>query len=171
MGDHHSFTLIKDDLVFFRGEKSLCSNFYRSPFTDPETGYRFLTVEHYYQFHKALYSGDQQSQLEILRTDEAYKVQRIGHQIKNLNRSGWEERKISVLYKGLKLKFSDPILKNKLREYYVSSPTNRKFIEISKSNYWGCSYKMVVNNSKNADLYGRNNMGKLLTKLDNELFQ
>lgn len=68
-------------------------------------------------------------------------------------RPDWEDIKLDVMEKVLRIKFSDPTLKQKLIN--VTEP-------IVEDNYWNDTFWGVCRGA------GQNNLGKLLTKLQNE---
>ena len=134
----------------FDGEFAFLSNFYTSPFKDPETGTTFPTVEHYFQANKA---DGMRDYLAIATASTPGQAKRLGRRC--TLRYDWESVKIEVMRKGLRLKFADPALKSKLLA------TGEE--ELIEGNYWNDTFWGVCRGK------GQNNLGKLLMELREEL--
>ena len=138
----------------FEGEYAFLSNFYPSPFT--VDGITFPTVENWFQAWKC------KSETEFKRIATA----KTPGEAKRLGRHGslrpdWEKIKISVMYDGLKHKFSDPVLKQMLLD-----TGDEELIEGNTwhDNTWGdCSCPKCV------DIKGKNALGKILMDVRREL--
>lgn len=132
----------------FRGKYWFLSNFYESPIEEENITYP--TVEHYFQAQKTF---NQEEKLKIVQATKPAKAKKMGRKV-NL-RKDWEDVKIQVMEKGLRLKFQDPTLRKKLLA------TGDE--ELVEGNPWGDRYWGVCNGS------GKNKLGKLLMKIRKEL--
>ena len=91
--------------------------------------------------------------LKIAQATKPVTAKKMGRRV-NL-RKDWEDVKIQVMEKGLRLKFQDPTLRKKLLA------TGDE--ELVEGNPWGDRYWGVCNGS------GKNKLGKLLMKIREEL--
>ena len=141
----------------FDGEFAFLSNFYSSPFEGPD-GTMFLTMEHYFQAMKA---DSMLDYLTIASAPTPGKAKRLGRQC--VLRWDWEKVKEQVMEDGLRLKFADPELKQKLIATYP-----HELIEGTTwhDNEWGnCSCERCSN------IMGKNKLGKILMKLRAEYME
>lgn len=132
----------------FRGKYWFLSNFYESPIEDENITYP--TVEHYFQAQKTL---NREEKLKISKATKPAKAKKMGRQV-NL-RKDWEDIKLQVMEKALRLKFQDPALRKKL----IATGDE----ELVEGNPWGDRYWGVYNGS------GKNKLGKFLMKIRKEL--
>ncbi|WP_415953032.1 NADAR family protein [Methanobrevibacter woesei] len=132
----------------FRGKYWFLSNFYESPIEDENITYS--TVEHYFQAQKTL---NREEKLKIAKASKPAKAKKMGRQV-NL-RKDWEDIKLQVMEKALRLKFQNPDLRKKL----IATGDE----ELIEGNQWGDRYWGVCNGS------GKNKLGKLLMKIRKEL--
>ena len=138
----------------FDGDYAFLSNFYSSPFT--VDGITFPTVEHWFQAWKTKTEGEFKA---IAKAKTPGQAKRIGRCCSL--RPDWERIKISVMYDGLKYKFSDPELKQKLLD-----TGDEELVEGNTwhDNTWGnCSCP------KCAEIEGKNILGKILMDVRQEL--
>jgi len=132
----------------FRGKYGFLSNFYESPIEDENITYP--TVEHYFQAQKTL---NREEKLKIAKATKPAKAKKMGRQVKL--RKDWEDIKLQVMEKALRLKFQDSTLRKKL----IATGDE----ELVEGNPWGDRYWGVCNGS------GKNKLGKLLMKIRKEL--
>lgn len=132
----------------FRGKYWFLSNFYESPIEDENITYP--TVEHYFQAQKTL---NREEKLKIAKATKPAKAKKMGRQV-NL-RKDWEDIKLQVMEKALRLKFQDPTLRKKL----IATGDE----ELIEGNPWEDRYWGVCNGS------GKNKLGKLLMKIRKDL--
>ena len=132
----------------FRGKYWFLSNFYESPIEEENITYP--TVEHYFQAQKTF---NHEEKLKIAQATKPATAKKMGRRVSL--RKNWEEVKIHVMEKGLRLKFQDPTLRKKLLA------TGDE--ELVEGNPWGDRYWGVCNGS------GKNKLGKLLMKIRKEL--
>ena len=141
--------MIKD----FSGDYAFLSNFYPSPFYSE--GILYPTVEHYFQAMKTLRLGWRKQIAEACSPGVA---KQMGRRVPL--RSDWEDIKTSVMEEGLRLKFSNP----KLREKLLSTG-NESLVEGNTwhDNCWGdCNCKTCRR------VVGENRLGILLMSLREE---
>lgn len=132
----------------FDGEYAFLSNFYESPMTIQ--GITYPTNEHFFQAMKTL---DLSERKKIASAQTPGQAKRLGRQVKL--RWDWESVKEDAMLTGLRYKFSNPDLKEKLL-----ATGNEELIE---GNWWGDQYWGVC------DGVGKNKLGKLLMKVREEL--
>ena len=96
---------------------------------------------------------NREEKLKIAKATKPAKAKKIGRQV-NL-RKDWEDIKLQVMEKALRLKFQNPDLRKKL----ITTGDE----ELVEGNPWGDRYWGVCNGS------GKNKLGKLLMKIRKEL--
>ena len=137
-------------IMQFKGRYQFLSNFFGSPIEID--GRRYPTVEHYFQSMKSL---DPQEQEKIRLARSAKLAKKYGRQ--SVLRADWEEIKLQVMERGLRIKFSNPELREKLIK------TQDKYL--MEGNTWNDRYWGVDLESRK----GKNHLGKLLMKIRKEL--
>lgn len=136
----------------FRGKYFFLSNFFPSPVLD------YPTNEHFFQAQKT----DDPIVREMIKNQPTpNKAKHVGRKI--ILRREWseDEFRICSMYKGLRIKFSDAELKQKLLD-----TGEVELLEQNRwhDNYWGdCICENCVNK------VGKNYLGKLLMLLRDEL--
>ena len=131
----------------FRGKYYFLSNFYPAKIT--YRGFNFNSVEHGYQAFKAIYEEDFR---KIQYAKSSKSAKRLGSLIPV--RDDWDDIKLNIMYNLLEEKFSILYFKERLLE--IDEP-------IIEENDWGDTFWGVYNGK------GENNLGKLLTKIKNEI--
>lgn len=131
----------------FEEENWFLSNFYPSPIV--YEGIAYPTVEHAYQAAKTLDMRARQK-ISLLRSPNAAK--KMGRIVDI--RADWEEIKLAVMYDCLRLKFADPILKQKLLD--------TGSVQLVEGNWWGDVFWGVCKGK------GQNHLGKLLMRIRSE---
>ncbi len=118
-------------------------------------GVTYSTVEHAYQATKFLKSAPEIAK-EIMDSYSAHDAQKIAYKNKDKQCENWDEIKLSVMEKLLRLKLAqNPYVKKKLLEtgdYTICEDS-------PKDSFWGIGL----------DRKGRNELGKLWMKLREEL--
>ena len=134
----------------FSGIYEFLSNFYSSPFIIK--GFKYYTVEHYYQCRKAKNIEDRKMIRTACSPSEA---KQLGRRIEIID--NWEQTKELVMEIGLRAKFDqNPHLKRKL--ILIGSQI------IQEGNYWNDKeWGICLKTNK-----GKNKLGKLLMKLQKE---
>lgn len=143
----------RDNILGFRGEFAFLSNFFESNII--YQGISYPTVEHAFQAAKSTDSNERQ---KIADCGKASQAKRIGRRMQL--RPDWETVKLKIMKELLILKFSNPILKEKLLA------TNN--LEIIELNNWGDKYWGAIR-LKDNQIVGENHLGKLLTEIRTEI--
>lgn len=136
---HSSYIIFMIDS--FTKEHFFLSNFYRTDICIDDL--KFSSSESAFQSYKNL---EEQSSFQPLSPSESKKK---GRHVKL--RDDWDDIKLSIMERILRVKFSNPILSKKLL-----STGDEELIE---GNYWNDTYWGVCNG------VGENNLGKLLMKI------
>lgn len=132
----------------FSGEFEFLSNFYPSEIEFE--GIRYPTNEHFFQ---AMKTFDIETRKQIAAAPTPGKAKRLGRHC--LLRPNWEVVKENFMITGLRLKFKNPELKEKLLA------TDNAILE--EGNWWGDTYWGVCEG------VGKNRLGILLMGLREEL--
>lgn len=140
----------------FEGRYSFLSNFYAAQTV--YDGLRYPTSEHAYQAAKSLDDADKIAILQASTPDDCKK---LGRQIKI--RPDWEEIKDDVMYEIVKNKFRNPGLATKLLR------TGDE--QLCEGNYWHDNYWGACECPKCRLLPRRNQLGKTLMRVREELKQ
>ena len=138
----------------FEGKYAFLSNFYEHPIQ--YNGITYPTNEHFFQAMKSLKEEERKM---IAAAPTPGKAKRLGRAI--TLRSDWELVKYDMMLLGLRLKFCDKELRSKLR-----ATGDEILIEGNwwHDNTWGdCSCEQCKY------VYGRNELGKLLMQVRNEI--
>lgn len=85
-------------------EYGFLSNWYMSDFI--ENGRTYTSVEQYLMYGKAKVFKDEEMQQAILSTNDVSMIKNYGRQVKGYNETIWNGFRQLVLYRGLRLKFS-----------------------------------------------------------------
>jgi len=101
----------KDCILFYghgkqHGKYRVFSQFYTSPFVDPETKLQFHCNEQWMMYHKAKLFGDEESAKQIMRCKEPAKIKQLGRQVKHFNEKQWDAQRLNIVTRGTVLKFS-----------------------------------------------------------------
>jgi len=132
----------------FQGEYRFLSNFHPCPVTFESLTYK--SSEAAYQAQKTL-DGELQEKFTTLNAREARK---IGKHIFPI-RADWESEKLNIMYKILRIKFSQQPMKDMLLE------TEDAYLE--ETNYWYDTFWGVYQGK------GENHLGRLLMLVRDEL--
>lgn len=133
----------------FEGKYEFLSNFFPSEITAEDDGITYPTAEHYFQAHKTM---NLEERGKIAGAHSPGMAKRAGRAIDL--RPDWEKIKVNIMWDALKLKFSNPELKEKLL-----ATDNAVLIEGNTwhDNFWGnCHCEKCANRT------GRNQLGSLL---------
>lgn len=141
----------KLSILEFKNDYRFLSNFY-GPLRLVYKDKVYPTSEHLYQALKTT-NKKQQEQVRLCKTPGEAK--RMGRKIDI--RPDWEEIKVDIMYKILKLKLKNKVLQKKLLD------TGTRFIcegNTWKDTFWGYDFNLKE---------GRNELGKLLMKVRDKL--
>ena len=138
----------------FEGKYDFLSNFYEHPIQ--YNGIVYPTNEHFFQAMKSLKEEERKM---IAAAPTPGKAKRLGRAV--TLRSDWETIKYDIMLMGLRLKFCDKDLREKLRatgdEYLIEG-------NWWHDNTWGdCSCERCKT------IRGRNELGRLLMQVRNEI--
>lgn len=151
-------------ITTFRGKYWFLSNFY--PCKIEYQGITYPSVEHYYvamkvkndQTINGVYYTSADFREYIAKIDSPGLAKKIGTMIKV--RSDWEEKKLEFMDYGLREKFKD----DQLKEMLILTGNDM----IIEGNYWHDCWWGQCNCDKCVGK-GKNNLGKLLMKIRDEL--
>ena len=135
-----------------------CDTFYANELTGPE-GMVFKTSEHAFQAAKATTLEDMRY-VALARTPGEAK--RRGRSIPF--RSDWDEIKDQVMYEIVKEKFKNPDMRQR-----IISVINEGYDSFCEDNWWHDNYWGDCQCEKCKNIEGRNELGKILTKVANEI--
>ena len=138
----------------FEKEYFFLSNFYEHPIE--ENGIIYPTNEHYFQAMKTLNIAERK---KIAAAPTPGEAKRMGRSVSL--RPDWEEIKLDVMKRGLRLKFADLALAEKLLDTLDE--------ELVEGNWWHDNIWGNCNCDKCKNIKGQNNLGKLLMKIRAEL--
>lgn len=116
---------------FFRSVSPF-SNFFHCYFEDEHR--RYFTSEMYMMYHKAMLFNDIDVAEQILNVDNPNDAKQLGRQVSNFDQDVWDEHKISIVFNGCYLKFSQ---NEEIRDVLLDT---RDIILVEASKYdriWG----------------------------------
>ena len=160
-------------VMFFR--KSKLGNWVRVPGgISVRLGDRVVilpTSEHVFMALKAYYFKDFNTLEKIIATESPKEAKKLGRQVSGFSEDEWEKQREISMWQAIKLRsvfdsgFKDELLKT---EY-----DNKEFVECNPYDFvWSCGLSEEDPNALCEDNWkGLNLLGKLLTKLRNELCQ
>lgn len=141
-------------IVEFDGQYAFLSNFYPSPFI--HEGIVYPTNEHFFQAMKTL---DIDERKKIAAAETPGLAKRMGRNVQL--RSDWEKVKVYYMELGLRLKFANKALAEKL----IATGDE----ELVEGNWWCDQTWGSCNCPKHIRIPGRNLLGMLLMELRKEL--
>lgn len=128
-------------------------------------GIKYNCCEQFMMAHKALLFDDKEIHQKIMDEQSPYKQKELGRRIKNFDSKIWDENKVSIVFIGNHLKFSQhPDLKKRLLE-----TADKILVEASpEDKIWGIGLALSDGKilDKNAWL-GENLLGEILSSLRN----
>ena len=152
------------------------SNMFVAPFE--VDGMAFPTVEHYFQWSKAMmFEGkDSEHAAKMMKPPrnkeftEAKSVKALGRKVKDFSPARWDDVKIPIMEKALRAKFVNP--KHGLLEKLLATGDRPIGEANPRDKYWGIGTSADTADAKNpAKWKGQNQLGKLLMKLREEFTQ
>lgn len=138
------------------------SNWASSPFT--LDGVNFSCEEQHMMYTKAMFFGDTETAQKVLDAVTPGEQKALGRQVKGFDAEKWTSSCDDLIYKGLKAKFlqNPDLLKQLVSEEGI-------FVEASPyDRIWGIGFS-EQNAMDNWPDWGENKLGKVLTKLRDEL--
>lgn len=161
---------ITDKYIFFFSGKEIFSNFAKIPYTSYD-GIDFVCSEQEFMYRKAVFFNDDYNADEILYETDPVKIKHLGRQVENFDDRKWSKVSEKFMYDAVYAKFSD----NKYaREFILDKRFDGKeFVEASPyDRIWGVGLKEdnpAILDKRNWK--GQNKLGKILTKVRNELLK
>ena len=156
--------LQKREGTAFFGKNSFLSNFHYSPFED--NGHSFSTVEHYYQYRKALYFKDETTASTILHSHSPAQAKALSYQIQDYDEELWRSVAEQTMYNACSKKFQQNItLRTKLKG------TRGLLVEANpKDNFFSCGLSIDDPNlDETLKWKGQNILGNILIKIRDSL--
>ena len=158
-----------------KGEFRFMSNMFVAPFEIDGT--KFPTVEHYFQWSKAmLFEGKDSETGKKMMTPprnkeytEAKTVKALGRKVKDFSAAKWDEVKIPIMEKGVRAKFVNP--EHGLLEKLLATD-DRPLAEANpRDKFWGIGMSADSEKAKDPRKWPTevgNELGKILMKLREE---
>jgi ribA/ribD-fused uncharacterized protein len=159
-----------------KGEFRFMSNMFVAPFE--VDGVTFPTVEHYFQWSKAMmFEGkDSEQAVKMMKPPrnkeytEAKSVKALGRKVKNFSEAKWDEVKIPIMEKAVRAKFVNPT--HSLMEKLLATGDAIIGEANPRDKYWGIGTSADTADANNpAKWKGQNQLGKILMKLREEFKQ
>lgn len=156
-----------------KGEYRFMSNMFVAPFEID--GMTFPTVEHYFQWSKAvLFEGkDSESAKKMMKAPrnkeftEAKSVKSLGKKVKDFSDAKWDDVKMAVMEKAVRAKFVNP--KHELLPKLLATGDREIGEANPRDKFWGIGTSADTADAKNPKKWkGQNQLGKMLMKLRNE---
>ena len=165
---------ITDKYVLFWKEHPMC-NFTkcRIKFADPyyvpleSDPIEFISSEQMFMWFKAIFFSDQEMAEKILQSTTPQEARRLGQLVRNYNDEEWDKVRVDRMRTAVRYKFyQNENLRKQLLDPKYSGKT---FVEASYyDRIWGVGYN-EDEAMNHLDNWGRNELGKILTDLRNEL--
>ncbi len=152
-----------NNFEFFWG--GVFSNFHPSEITID--GVKYFCVEQYFMAMKAVYFGDFETHKLIMKSTDPKTSKKLGRKVKNFDSDEWMKVCQDFMYKGCFAKFTQ----NKdLKDKLLNTGT-KILVEASPfDSIWGIKLDASDPRSQNEETWqGTNWLGKILTKIKNEL--
>ena len=129
IGEDNNMKVTDKHVLFWGG---IFSNFEPAPFV--ENGMTFLTNEHYFMYHKAMFFKDYTSAEEVFEHEHPAGAKKVGRGVQNFDADKWKGVCRDFMKQGLRLKFGQhPELLKELLKY-----PNHSFVEASPRDFiWG----------------------------------
>lgn len=156
---------MEQQFTYFWKSDSPFSNWFISPFKIADV--QFNCIEQYMMYEKAMLFDDRHTASLILDQSEPREQKSLGRQIKGFKEDIWNEFKERIVIRGLRAKFQQN--KEILKHLKYTSPTT--LVEASPyDTIWGAGLdEEGCKMTPPEDWLGENLLGKLLTKVRNEL--
>jgi ribA/ribD-fused uncharacterized protein len=151
-------------VLSFFGFMCPLSIFHDSPFVCE--GRTFRWAEEYFFHKKAEICGDFAAIQKIKEAESPVECKHVGGSIKH-NQTAWKQQEIAVMKKALQEKFCQ----NETLKDFLVGTGNLQLAEASPTDkFWGTGVGLGKEESTNPSLWpGKNQLGKLLMELRNEL--
>lgn len=124
-----------NDGIVYRGELSTLSNFHPAPFS--LDGMTFAHVEQHFQYSKAIHHDENEIAERIMDLSNPLRIKSLGDGIEG--NSGWMERRMLVLYDGVRAKFEQ----NLDQQDELLATQGKHLYEATTDTYYGCGIGYV----------------------------
>lgn len=165
---------LTDKYVFFWKEHPMC-NFTkcRIKFADPyyvpaeKKPMVFTSSEQLFMWFKAVFFEDFDIADQIYKSSSPEEARKLGRLVKNYDDADWEEVRVDYMKRAVTYKFyQNADLRKQLLDTKYDGKT---FVEAAYyDRIWGIGYN-ESEAEKNVDNWGRNELGKILTEIRNQL--
>lgn len=123
-------------------------------------------MEQYMMFRKALAFNDMEIASKIMNTAKPSEQKTLGREVKNFNQEQWDAVKEKIVYEGLHEKFTQD---SDLADYLLGTGDEEIVEANPEDNIWGIGLDEENALKTPESEWGQNLLGKLLTKLRDEL--
>ena len=156
-----------------KGDYRFMSNMFVAPFEID--GMTFPTVEHYFQWSKAMmFEGkDSEHASKMMKPPrnkeftEAKSVKALGRKVKDFSAARWDDVKIAIMKKAVRAKFVNP--KHELLPKLLATGDRVIGEANPRDKYWGIGTSVDTADAKNPKKWkGQNQLGKILMELRDE---
>lgn len=163
-------------ILFFKDDEQpygfLCQ-WYRSRFTDPESGLEFSCTEQWMMWNTAQLAHDEETATQIMHTTSSRKQKQLGRDVVGFDASAWDKIKSDVVEQGNYLKFTQATNAVSMKMDDVGDPVplrdlllatgQRELVEASKfDRVWGIGFDAQQAPSTPRDRWGQNLLGEAL---------
>lgn len=158
------------DTIYFyshRGPFGDFSNFWSSPFTDPDTGLNYWCSEQFFMKAKQELFDPENTILgqAIMNSTSATHIKRLGRSVQNYDDRVWSEHRYQIMVKGLYYKFSQS---PELRARLISTGTYRLAEASPTDTIWGIGLS-IVDAQSGKPWRGQNLLGQALMEVRSKL--
>lgn len=147
--------------IIYKGERSIFSNFYPSPFI--YNGVNYLHVEQYFQHSKATHHNDFLAADRILRLSNPRRIKAVGDGIEE--NETWLKGRMMTLYHGVKAKFDQ----NWALQDELIATKGKQLYEATTDPYFACGLGYESKRWNDHDWSGENVAGLIVMKVWEEL--
>lgn len=146
---------------------SVFSNFFNTRFY--LDGRYWTTTEKYFMYQKAITFNDNETAEKILKLDNPKDIKQLGREVKNFSEEKWDKVREEIMYKAVKAKFEQ----DRLCNYCIKEYPDAIFVEGSPyDKIWGVGIQFDDYRIFNKNNWkGKNLLGKILTKVRDEIFE
>lgn len=151
--------VLKDGIAF-RGDRSIFSNFFPSPFTIDDVDY--ANAEQYFQHEKALQCGDEKQARKIMNKSNPWYIKIAGSRVEL--KEEWKKNRLRTLYNGIYAKFEQNI---PLRQALLNT-MGLNLYEATTDLFYACGIDLDSPKWDTGNWPGQNITGQILMKVRSE---
>jgi ribA/ribD-fused uncharacterized protein len=127
----------------------------------------FTSVEQFVMYHKAMIFLDRDSGKKILNTNDVFKINELGMQVKNYDESVWKYFRSKVVYEGNKAKFTQ---NENLKKFLLATKGTTLVEAAPNDSIWGIGLSENDSRALRRETWlGKNLLGEILTYLRTEI--